>query len=100
MVSFAPLALSLCPSVMLSLIHISEPTRLGMISYAVFCLKKKTRRPGPFSPPQPLSPARSGESAGSECGAGKKRRRKEKEKRGGGRRCEGGSVRWRSGSRR
>ena len=23
----------------LSLIHISEPTRLGMISYAVFCLK-------------------------------------------------------------
>src|SRR5665648_510841 len=26
---------------MLSLIHISEPTRLGMISYAVFCLKKK-----------------------------------------------------------
>src|SRR5450759_2198418 len=27
--------------VRLSLIHISEPTRLGMISYAVFCLKKK-----------------------------------------------------------
>src|SRR5450756_1743440 len=26
----------------LSLIHISEPTRLGMISYAVFCLKKNT----------------------------------------------------------
>ena len=26
----------------LSLIPISEPTRLGMISYAVFCLKKKT----------------------------------------------------------
>src|SRR5450756_2570578 len=26
--------------VSLSLIHISEPTRLGMISYAVFCLKK------------------------------------------------------------
>src|SRR5450756_335386 len=25
----------------LSIIHISEPTRLGMISYAVFCLKKK-----------------------------------------------------------
>ena len=24
----------------LSLIHISEPTRLGMISYAAFCLKK------------------------------------------------------------
>src|SRR5665648_1073665 len=31
----------------LSLIHISEPTRLGMISYAVFCLKKK--RPPPRS---------------------------------------------------
>src|SRR5450756_822947 len=29
------------PRVKLSLIHISEPTRLGMISYAVFCLKKK-----------------------------------------------------------
>ena len=29
--------------VTLSLIHISEPTRLGMISYAVFCLKKKIR---------------------------------------------------------
>jgi len=28
----------------LSLIHISEPTRLGMISYAVFCLKKKTNQ--------------------------------------------------------
>ncbi len=27
---------------MLSLSHISEPTRLGMISYAAFCLKKKT----------------------------------------------------------
>src|SRR5450756_3103343 len=26
---------------LLSLIHISEPTRLGMRSYAVFCLKKK-----------------------------------------------------------
>src|SRR5450756_1792572 len=26
---------------LLSLIHISEPTRLGMISYAVFCLKKE-----------------------------------------------------------
>src|SRR5450759_5763917 len=32
---------SLCPLPTLSLIHISEPTRLGMISYAVFCLKKK-----------------------------------------------------------
>src|SRR5450756_8557 len=29
------------PRYNLSLIHISEPTRLGMISYAVFCLKKK-----------------------------------------------------------
>src|SRR5450756_1725661 len=29
--------------VQLSLIHISEPTRLGMISYAVFCLKKKKK---------------------------------------------------------
>src|SRR5450756_268714 len=27
------------PALDLSLIHISEPTRLGMISYAVFCLK-------------------------------------------------------------
>ena len=26
----------------LSLIHISEPTRQAEISYAVFCLKKKT----------------------------------------------------------
>ena len=29
------------PLVNLSLIHISEPTRLLSISYAVFCLKKK-----------------------------------------------------------
>src|SRR5678816_1968129 len=29
------------PSLELSLIHISEPTRLLSISYAVFCLKKK-----------------------------------------------------------
>ena len=29
---------------LLSLIHISEPTRLGMISYAVFCLKKKNKK--------------------------------------------------------
>src|SRR5678816_2033538 len=28
----------------LSLIHISEPTRLLSISYAVFCLKKKKRK--------------------------------------------------------
>ena len=32
---------SLFSDMTLSLIHISEPTRLGMISYAVFCLKKK-----------------------------------------------------------
>src|SRR5450756_2906392 len=31
----------MCRAQDLSLIHISEPTRLGMISYAVFCLKKK-----------------------------------------------------------
>ena len=40
----------------LSLIHISEPTRLGMISYAVFCLKKfflMIRRP----PRSTLSPS-------------------------------------------
>src|SRR5450756_1754253 len=30
--------------IVLSLIHISEPTRLGMISYAVFCLKKKKKK--------------------------------------------------------
>ena len=29
------------PVLRLSLIHISEPTRLLSISYAVFCLKKK-----------------------------------------------------------
>src|SRR5665648_1184283 len=31
-------------TIALSLIHISEPTRLGMISYAVFCLKKKKKK--------------------------------------------------------
>ena len=31
------------PDVMLSLIHISEPTRQAEISYAVFCLKKKKK---------------------------------------------------------
>ena len=31
---------------MLSLIHISEPTRLRRISYAVFCLKKKKKEQG------------------------------------------------------
>src|SRR5450756_818402 len=38
LMSAVPVAL---PVMFLSLIHISEPTRLGMISYAVFCLKKK-----------------------------------------------------------
>src|SRR5450756_2862727 len=33
-----------CRGLGLSLIHISEPTRLGMISYAVFCLKKKKHK--------------------------------------------------------
>src|SRR5450756_2801169 len=36
--------LAVCTGTILSLIHISEPTRLGMISYAVFCLKKKKRK--------------------------------------------------------
>eukprot|EP00658_Telonema_sp_P-2_P035192 TRINITY_DN25634_c0_g1_i1.p1 TRINITY_DN25634_c0_g1~~TRINITY_DN25634_c0_g1_i1.p1 ORF type:complete len:106 (-),score=25.51 TRINITY_DN25634_c0_g1_i1:29-346(-) len=31
-------------AVLLSLIHISEPTRLLSISYAVFCLKKKKHK--------------------------------------------------------
>src|SRR5660398_280749 len=31
-------------ALILSLIHISEPTRLRRISYAVFCLKKKKTR--------------------------------------------------------
>src|SRR5450756_408654 len=35
--------MELDPLLDLSLIHISEPTRLGMISYAVFCLKKKKK---------------------------------------------------------
>eukprot|EP00658_Telonema_sp_P-2_P069708 TRINITY_DN59070_c0_g1_i1.p2 TRINITY_DN59070_c0_g1~~TRINITY_DN59070_c0_g1_i1.p2 ORF type:complete len:104 (-),score=5.80 TRINITY_DN59070_c0_g1_i1:5-316(-) len=32
-------------ALILSLIHISEPTRLLSISYAVFCLKKKKHAP-------------------------------------------------------
>src|SRR5428012_24000 len=36
----------------LSLIHISEPTRLGMISYAVFCLKKKNKHKQPARRPE------------------------------------------------
>src|SRR5450756_2636098 len=39
----------------LSLIHISEPTRLGMISYAVFCLKKKKQRNDKYTRLIPLS---------------------------------------------
>ena len=34
---------SYCALLPLSLIHISEPTRLRRISYAVFCLKKKKK---------------------------------------------------------
>ena len=33
------------PAQLLSLIHISEPTRLLSTSYGVFCLKKKTTTP-------------------------------------------------------
>ena len=32
-----------CAVLVLSLIHISEPTRQAEISYAVFCLKKKKK---------------------------------------------------------
>ena len=35
----------------LSLIHISEPTRLLSISYAVFCLKKKNKETNQKKPP-------------------------------------------------
>src|SRR5678815_6081025 len=38
------------PGFPLSLIHISEPTRLLSISYAVFCLKKKKTRLTDISP--------------------------------------------------
>eukprot|EP00658_Telonema_sp_P-2_P030287 TRINITY_DN2289_c0_g1_i3.p2 TRINITY_DN2289_c0_g1~~TRINITY_DN2289_c0_g1_i3.p2 ORF type:complete len:107 (-),score=17.45 TRINITY_DN2289_c0_g1_i3:66-386(-) len=37
--------------VFLSLIHISEPTRLLSISYAVFCLKKKKKKTRPVNSP-------------------------------------------------
>ena len=36
--------LSSIAAFILSLIHISEPTRQAEISYAVFCLKKKKQR--------------------------------------------------------
>src|SRR5660397_271846 len=39
--SASPLWVGGVSTQMLSLIHISEPTRLRRISYAVFCLKKK-----------------------------------------------------------
>ena len=38
-----PLIGKVYPQYNLSLIHISEPTRLLSISYAVFCLKKKKK---------------------------------------------------------
>ena len=40
----APLLRELLAVIDLSLIHISEPTRLRRNSYAVFCLKKKTQQ--------------------------------------------------------
>ncbi|GAB5876302.1 hypothetical protein JMUB7536_27640 [Staphylococcus aureus] len=39
------LPMSVFDDLYLSLIHISEPTRLALISYAVFCLKKTSRSP-------------------------------------------------------
>src|SRR5450759_2445629 len=38
-IQLAGAEIELVSAMSLSLIHISEPTRLGMISYAVFCLK-------------------------------------------------------------
>eukprot|EP00826_Nyctotherus_ovalis_P066877 TRINITY_DN9938_c0_g1_i15.p2 TRINITY_DN9938_c0_g1~~TRINITY_DN9938_c0_g1_i15.p2 ORF type:complete len:134 (+),score=26.08 TRINITY_DN9938_c0_g1_i15:27-404(+) len=43
-INFADLTECLFEDVNLSLIHISEPTRLLSISYAVFCLKKKKKK--------------------------------------------------------
>eukprot|EP00658_Telonema_sp_P-2_P010905 TRINITY_DN1414_c0_g1_i2.p1 TRINITY_DN1414_c0_g1~~TRINITY_DN1414_c0_g1_i2.p1 ORF type:complete len:242 (+),score=65.63 TRINITY_DN1414_c0_g1_i2:43-768(+) len=44
-VDFSPTGTHFCAGSMdLSLIHISEPTRLLSISYAVFCLKKKKKK--------------------------------------------------------
>src|SRR5660397_46613 len=42
-VSTPPNSYNLWVILTLSLIHISEPTRLRRISYAVFCLKKKNK---------------------------------------------------------
>ena len=43
-VSPVDLNIDLSKILRLSLIHISEPTRLLSISYAVFCLKKKKKK--------------------------------------------------------
>ena len=43
MVLSATIVTQVLPGWMLTLIHISEPTRLRRISYALFCLKKKTQ---------------------------------------------------------
>src|SRR5660397_63069 len=45
-----------CKALDLSLIHISEPTRLRRISYAVFCLNKNSNKPS-----EPVSHARTNE---------------------------------------
>src|SRR5674476_1506561 len=43
--TFIPITIALAIiQEMLSLIHISEPTRQAEISYAVFCLKKKKKK--------------------------------------------------------
>eukprot|EP00658_Telonema_sp_P-2_P063789 TRINITY_DN5258_c0_g1_i1.p2 TRINITY_DN5258_c0_g1~~TRINITY_DN5258_c0_g1_i1.p2 ORF type:complete len:105 (-),score=6.73 TRINITY_DN5258_c0_g1_i1:60-374(-) len=39
----SPFTITILGIINLSLIHISEPTRLLSISYAVFCLKKKKK---------------------------------------------------------
>ena len=44
LVQIQSLADVLAVDYMLSLIHISEPTRQAEISYAVFCLKKKKKK--------------------------------------------------------
>src|SRR5660398_288292 len=40
---YTPVVVLASAGMYLSLIHISEPTRLRRISYAVFCLKKKKK---------------------------------------------------------
>ena len=44
--ALAGMGLDKTVALILSLIHISEPTRQAEISYAVFCLKKKNKRHG------------------------------------------------------